>query len=454
MSNTEINPRINNLSIKAEPALADAYFYICDGANKFNMAEYFSYVDGKVDENVKNAYIEYRGEKFSFKDYVQKIKIVDGELIYPSIFYTKIYKNLIRYRSQDYRDGAKVFLFMEDALASGRLFLLKAKDLFPYNQDISWESLRYSGYFCIRARYLNAALLQYNATMDLMMQVVFISFGFYKYCPKSKNKDNLIDKLAGCNYEWLSNFYAQNKMSNEFKLLWDIISKAHKNNSLANSYANIIKHKLGLSYRGVLEEFDENCQKFVRAFTGNDIPNLHGELIDLDETINKLVECHKKYIDIINELYQFIEFDKCVENPDFSKVKVLSKMGFDFKYEVKCMVKKRSLGQEYIECSLFEAYSYKKAPTDAGIYAIYFKGKLMKIGKAQDGLRKRCSDYYRGDLGGTASSEFIDNKNRDDKELIICMYLPKNKEDCWWMERYMQGIAAQQGHEMPWEKKR
>ena len=38
--------------------------------------------------------------------------------------------------------------------------------------------------------------------------------------------------------------------------------------------------------------------------------------------------------------------------------------------------------------TLCAAYGKKEAPTGPGVYKVFCCGKLMKIGKAEDGLRK------------------------------------------------------------------
>jgi hypothetical protein len=64
-------------------------------------------------------------------------------------------------------------------------------------------------------------------------------------------------------------------------------------------------------------------------------------------------------------------------------------------------------------CSLKAAYE-GQAPNRSGVYKVYYEGQLMKVGKAEDGLRKRFSDYYRGTSGGTAGLSYIDENNRDE----------------------------------------
>ena len=97
--------------------------------------------------------------------------------------------------------------------------------------------------------------------------------------------------------------------------------------------------------------------------------------------------------------------------------------------------------------TLREAYLDKKAPTRSGVYELYLGGKLMKIGKAENGLRKRFSDYYRGLEGGTAGIREIDESNRDEIRVSwVC--LPSNK--CREEEKRRIQEAKKQGEQLPW----
>ena len=67
--------------------------------------------------------------------------------------------------------------------------------------------------------------------------------------------------------------------------------------------------------------------------------------------------------------------------------------------------------------SLRNVYENKAAPNESGVYKVFYQGELMKVGKAEDGLRKRFSDYYRGSAGGTAGLSYITSENRDEVQV-------------------------------------
>jgi hypothetical protein len=101
--------------------------------------------------------------------------------------------------------------------------------------------------------------------------------------------------------------------------------------------------------------------------------------------------------------------------------------------------------------SLRDAYIGEKAPKGPGCYKVYYHGKLMNVGKAVDGLRKRFSDYYRGKEGGTAGLKYITKDNRDHLRVswIVC-----NEERCREIETKWHDQARSRGEEMPWSERR
>ncbi|MCF4150855.1 hypothetical protein L2W58_03495 [Dethiosulfovibrio sp. F2B] len=101
--------------------------------------------------------------------------------------------------------------------------------------------------------------------------------------------------------------------------------------------------------------------------------------------------------------------------------------------------------------SLKEAYLGEKAPQDPGVYKVFYKNQLMKVGKAEDGLRKRFSDYYRTKTGGTAGLQFITMANRDDVYVAwsIC-----EKDKCRRIEKELYDKAKREGKELPWSERR
>jgi hypothetical protein len=101
--------------------------------------------------------------------------------------------------------------------------------------------------------------------------------------------------------------------------------------------------------------------------------------------------------------------------------------------------------------SLKDAYLGEKAPQGPGCYKVYYHGQLMKVGKAVDGLRKRFSDYYRGQSGGTAGLKYITEDNRDQ---VRVSWLGCPSDKCRELETQWHDKARAAGEEMPWSERR
>lgn len=101
--------------------------------------------------------------------------------------------------------------------------------------------------------------------------------------------------------------------------------------------------------------------------------------------------------------------------------------------------------------SLKSAYLEKKAPKGSGVYKVKYRGQLMKVGKAPDGLRKRFSDYYRGLEGGTAGLKYITESNRDE---VSVSWKECPKSEARKLETQMYDQAKKRGEELPWSSRR
>ena len=101
--------------------------------------------------------------------------------------------------------------------------------------------------------------------------------------------------------------------------------------------------------------------------------------------------------------------------------------------------------------SLRAAYLDEKAPKAPGVYKVHYQGQLMKVGKAEDGLRKRFSDYYRGLMGGTAGLKHITESNRDD---IKVSWKTCERRECRALEEQWYDKAISAGESLPWSDRR
>ena len=89
----------------------------------------------------------------------------------------------------------------------------------------------------------------------------------------------------------------------------------------------------------------------------------------------------------------------------------------------------------------------KSAPNDMGCYKIFYGGKLVYVGKAEDGIRKRFVQYYNGTTAHYPSGRRI-HENRESVK-VSWQELP-SREACReterrWIEQYAPEWNAQKG---------
>ena len=72
------------------------------------------------------------------------------------------------------------------------------------------------------------------------------------------------------------------------------------------------------------------------------------------------------------------------------------------------------------------------APNQMGCYRIYLGGKLMYVGKAEDGIRKRFVQYYNGTTAHYPSAQSI-YEHRD--EVKVSWQVLDSREACRETER-------------------
>ena len=138
---------------------------------------------------------------------------------------------------------------------------------------------------------------------------------------------------------------------------------------------------------------------------------------------------------------------------------ISKKHSFCFKETVESLY-----GCQVSECKLKDIYNPQKSNPKGvvrgkgstntkgiGVYALAYKGQLMKIGQAadnKDGIFHRMSQYYRGKDGRCVH---INLDNRD--EVAVLYFNIEKTVECWAAEKLLQGIAFYMGEEMPWEEK-
>lgn len=123
-------------------------------------------------------------------------------------------------------------------------------------------------------------------------------------------------------------------------------------------------------------------------------------------------------------------------------------MGF---FDLVGKVAKGAMNSSPLGSSSLRSAAENSSLNTPGVYELRYQGQLMKVGKAEDGLRKRFSDYYRGQAGGTAYLKYIDETNRDG---VSAKWRKCERSQCRALETQMHDAAKARGEELPWSDRR
>lgn len=107
------------------------------------------------------------------------------------------------------------------------------------------------------------------------------------------------------------------------------------------------------------------------------------------------------------------------------------------------MTKEKSLMNKTMPLSL----AMKKAPNVSGCYQIYQGDKLVYVGKAQDGIRKRFVQYYNGTTAHYSSAERIlaNKDNLSVKWKVIEDKTMVTEQEAKWIRRHKPEWNVQSG---------
>ncbi|WP_286947692.1 hypothetical protein [Acetobacterium sp. UBA5834] len=123
-------------------------------------------------------------------------------------------------------------------------------------------------------------------------------------------------------------------------------------------------------------------------------------------------------------------------------------MGF---FDLVWKVAKGAMDSSSIGSSSLRSAAENSSLNTPSVYELCYQGQLMKVGKVEDGLRKRFCDYYRGKNGGTAYLKYIDETNRDG---VFAKWRKCERNQCRALETQMYDAAKARGEELPWSDRR
>ena len=262
--------------------------------------------------------ILYKGKTITYADMFKDIERYSSKLKITQLYKEKIYPfelNKLFIIDTDYYAAGKLLKSAEDQLSFGRKALLDSYRILDLNMNSEWKH-GYGPIYYQRCFNANNAIIWYNNVFDSILQIIYIAFGIYKHHP-NYNKSHTFHKiLKDCDYRFLNKFYKEHQNIKNFKELWNLISKVSKSNKKINTWANFIKHKGGINYRGSTPEPPINAK--IIMLEGSEIKSEEFEPpnVTLDEVISELEKHHLVLCDAFEALVDFIGFNKVNFIPD------------------------------------------------------------------------------------------------------------------------------------------
>lgn len=318
-----------NLTVTSKTtAKCSEFLKIIYGETKYSVEEFsakFKTTDFSLDEKVKDCFIEYRGQSFSYNQMCQNHLQFSESLPFFTAYHEHIYpqEHLIMIGNFNYYKSAKFLSKAEKCLQTARYYLLNSQNLLTTDYDIHWAS-GYGPQFMIRTMDFTTAVVWYNNCFDYVLQIVYLSFELYKQLRDYKDSWSFEKILKQCSYTTINDIYTSNSTANNFTTLWNIIKACQNSLRDVNSWANFIKHKGGINFVGLTA--DEPFHATVRNENG-DIVAESGDFdaikIDLDSSILKLQSTHNALCECLTQLVAFIDYTAAVPQSDSTGERML-----------------------------------------------------------------------------------------------------------------------------------
>ena len=265
-----------------------------------------------LDRLIKNCKINYMGKVFTYKEMLDDIDKFKSSLLISDLYFSKIYpveKTNIFIIDRDYYAAGKLIESAEKQLSFGRWSLIQCKSILDFNVNCNWL-YGYKAIYNMRSIKANNAIMWYNNVFDSIMQIIFIGFEIYKKHPWYKDKYDYHETIKLCSYSFLSDFYNKNKTIPNLESLWEMIKKAHAANKNVREWANSIKHRGGINYKG--DTLNALINVKIKMLDGKTTADKDFEPfeVNLDDVIDELKNLHIVLHETISNLVDFMNFEK------------------------------------------------------------------------------------------------------------------------------------------------
>lgn len=187
------------------------------------------------------------------------------------------------------------------------------------------------GHLWIQSQFVNTAILWYNATFDILLQVVWVYYGLYKQEKEVLTLNNIEDVLGKCKKKIVIELVPDEQIKEELK---SFHAKSHLtnmttkyNNQNVVEWANTLKHRRMIEYKELnkrkhsvcfitlsrLPEFAVKGQTPSKESPQEEIKTLYNsnktlKIIKMTDVINVLFEYHKDICQLSKLVFDKIEF--------------------------------------------------------------------------------------------------------------------------------------------------
>lgn len=290
------------------------FFKIIDDEKEYLLEEFAKNNEGKIlIEEIKKYKIQYKDKRDTYENFLEEEKKFSKSLSVSNIYYEKLCKiePYAFIKCPDYYRSIKFFDRTEKCLQTARYYLMRSNGILYDDNIVYWES-GYPFIYLIRSFDLSTAILWYNNTFDYILQIFYFAFGLYKLIENYNENWDMMKIIKKCNYNVLNNICKKNDKENaKINSLLEIIKDCNEKISIVRNWANYLKHKGGIKFKGL---YIDDPYKIKKTNENGDVIDETGEFyieeLDIDETINYLQSVHINICETLEKMYSIIEYGK------------------------------------------------------------------------------------------------------------------------------------------------
>lgn len=193
-------------------------------------------------------------------------------------------------------------------IASARFALIQAYEKF-YDSNIVLREQSYVAQTWTRSQFLKNSILWYNSCIDYICQILWFGFDMHgqNILDKIKSKTDFEKMLREVTLSEVTKKLKGIKEVNQHaKDLLDKLIKYQKESKCVNNYANAIKHRGNIGFKGIDSSSPISYENKV---TGFDLEYIEPDILDIDETVERLARVHRKLISLAKYINHFMNFD-------------------------------------------------------------------------------------------------------------------------------------------------